>query len=114
MTIKNVGSEIGSLNLILKVDGSIVGRRVVSLDPGDSRVEIFTYTPSKEGTFKIEAIGVFDSQKVTGPTRILKVEVIGIETQFIIAIVIIIAVLTLAFLLWKHKARNKRKSPATV
>ena len=52
--VRNTGTASGSYDIVLKVSGSVVGAKTVTLNPGESTTVTFYYTPLSPGTYMVE------------------------------------------------------------
>ena len=55
--VENVGSEHGTAEVALVVDGKTVATRAVGLDPGESRTVVFRYEPRTAGDYTVSIDG---------------------------------------------------------
>lgn len=91
--VANVGGEKGNYTMYLKVNGTVVDSKVVSIPPGGYTKVNFTFKPTKEGKYLIEVDGKKKKLEVLPPPQ-LTMWLFDLTTLLIA----IIGTITLAFL----------------
>lgn len=97
--VKNHGCVKDSYDVILRINGTITDSEAITLEPGQSSIVKFNYSPRKEGTYYIDVNGL------TGTLKVVKVEEYNEIIPAIIIILIAIATLILVFMISRRKKR---------
>lgn len=114
INVKNTGGESGSYEIVLKVNGEVIERKSVTLDP-DQLVDVsFSFSPSSEGTYSIDVNGLTGNLAASKPPEEEGpgAAVSGIPWSVLIAVpIIVVVVLVVLFLRRKPKPKEEYPPP---
>ncbi|MEM2613104.1 MAG: CARDB domain-containing protein [Nitrososphaerota archaeon] len=100
INVENSGTVRGSYEVILRVNGTIVNSKTITLEPGQLIKVEFNYSPGREGIYYIEVNGL------TGVLETVKEGEYGNAILYVLMVMLLImALLVLALVISRRRKR---------